>query len=150
MKSGPETTLLNHYTDRLSKSGRSLGITHVDIVALPESRAAPVDLRKTDEAKALFEKFDSGGHLIALDEHGKDIDSVQFSNSVQSCLDSGVSTLAIAIGGPDGHGPELLKKANATVRFGKMTWPHQLVRVLAAEQLYRATTILSGHPYHRQ
>jgi 23S rRNA (pseudouridine1915-N3)-methyltransferase len=86
---------------------------------------------------------------VALDEHGQDLGSVALSDLVQKNLDTAVPEIAFAIGGPDGHGQEVLGAANVVLRMGKMTWPHQLARVMLAEQLYRSITILSGHPYHR-
>jgi 23S rRNA (pseudouridine1915-N3)-methyltransferase len=149
MKKGPETQLLDTYVDRLEKSGRALGITSVAVHAPPESRDAETARRKDEEAQKLLAFIGSDDLLIALDEHGSDATSRNFSQIMQTALDDSWSGIAVAIGGPDGHGDALLKRANHTIRFGKMTWPHQIVRILAAEQLYRATTILQGHPYHR-
>jgi 23S rRNA (pseudouridine1915-N3)-methyltransferase len=87
--------------------------------------------------------------LIALDEGGKNLDSRTFAERIARWRDDGITELALAIGGADGHGPVLLAKANLRLAFGPMTWPHQLARLMLAEQLYRAVTILSGHPYHR-
>jgi 23S rRNA (pseudouridine1915-N3)-methyltransferase len=87
--------------------------------------------------------------LILLDERGKALGSEDFANLIGRFRDDGKRDLMIAIGGADGLDPELVARADAQICFGKMTWPHQLVRIMAAEQLYRAVTILSGHPYHR-
>lgn len=149
MKSGPDLALFERYMDRASKSGKSLHLSGPDLREFSESRAATTNLRKQDEANLLISATSPDTFLIALDEHGRDISSVQFSETIRNIRDDGTRHLAIAIGGPDGHGKDLLKKANKTIRFGAMTWPHQLVRILLAEQIYRATTILSGHPYHR-
>lgn len=88
--------------------------------------------------------------LIALDENGKQFSSTEFSKQIQAWQQKGFSSFAFAIGGADGHVPELLKKAHLVWSLGKPTWPHMLVRALVAEQLYRAHTIASGHPYHRE
>ena len=77
------------------------------------------------------------------------MDSEQFAEKLGGWRDSGRKSLIVAIGGPDGHDPALRAKADMLLAFGAMTWPHQLVRIMVAEQLYRAATILSGHPYHR-
>lgn len=149
MKSGPDLALFERYMDRASKSGKSLHLSGPDLREFSESRAATTDLRKKDEAGQLLSAASPDTYLIALDEHGRDVSSVQFAEIIRNLRDDGTRHLAIAIGGPDGHGKDLLQKANKTIRFGAMTWPHQLVRILLAEQIYRATTILSGHPYHR-
>ncbi len=93
--------------------------------------------------------FPAGAFLVALDEKGKAMDSKAFADFVAGRRDAGTHNLVFAIGGPDGHGDSLLDKAALRLAFGAMTWPHQLVRVMLAEQIYRAVTILSGHPYHR-
>lgn len=134
---------------RLGKAGRGLGISQIELFEITEARQAAVDERKADEADRLLAKIGPSDFLIALDEHGDDISSRKFAASLQNNLDGGTPNFIVAIGGPDGHGPALLSRANQTLRFGRMTWPHQLARVMAAEQLYRATTILNGHPYHR-
>ena len=91
----------------------------------------------------------AGAVIIALDETGKTRTSVAFSQELQELRDAGTADVAFAIGGPDGHGPALLDAARLTLALGPMTWPHQIARVLLAEQIYRAITIASGHPYHR-
>ena len=84
------------------------------------------------------------------DEKGKDLSSLEFSKLLQDEQDMGTANLAFAIGGPDGHGEELKDIAVRKIRLGSMTWPHQIARILLAEQIYRGITILSGHPYHRE
>lgn len=149
MKSGPEADLLARYIDRSQKAGRQLGFSGPDILEWNESRASSGELRKEDEAKNLLGALKPGATLICLDERGKDISSNDLSIIMRNELESSVPQIAFAIGGPDGHAPILLDKAVKTIRLGKMTWPHQLARVMLAEQLYRSITILSGHPYHR-
>ena len=87
--------------------------------------------------------------LIALDERGRGLTSEAFAAEIGKARDAGAPAFALARGGPDGHDETLRAAARMTLAFGAMTWPHQLARILAAEQLYRAVTILSGHPYHR-
>jgi len=149
MKKGPEAQLLDTYLDRTAKAGRNLGITSVNLHTPVESKKPETDARKSDEAQQLLSYLPPNAKLIAFDEHGDDLNSRQFSKLLQDALDDGAPSLAFAIGGPDGHGLELLNRSNRTIRLGRLTWPHQLVRILAAEQIYRATTILNGHPYHR-
>jgi 23S rRNA (pseudouridine1915-N3)-methyltransferase len=149
MKAGPERQLAERYFDRFAKSARAEGIDFGGVLELAESRAQQAEARKADEAARILEKLPAGSTLILLDENGKSPNSEEFAGKLGSWRDSGVKTLAFAIGGPDGHGDAMKENAAATICFGALTWPHQLVRVMLSEQLYRAVTILSGHPYHR-
>ena len=150
MKKGPERELLERYCDRATKAGRQLGIQEVGIGEWAESRSANAEQRKSEEAGQLLGGMRPGTLLIALDENGSDITSEAIASLIETSLAEGIPEVCIAVGGPDGHGSELLERADLTWRFGRMTWPHQLVRVMAAEQLYRAITILCSHPYHRE
>lgn len=149
MKSGPEQELYKKYADRISKSGKALHLVGPDLIEIPESRAESSEKRKIDEAHALLASAGEGVDIIMLDENGKDMSSREFANLIKELQDSGTQKLAFAIGGPDGHGDLLKLKAVRKIRLGSMTWPHQLARILLVEQLYRAITIFSGHPYHR-
>lgn len=150
MKSGPETELYARYQERAARSGRQLGITAVAHRELPESRNADARRRRDEEAAAMVGALSPGSTAIALDEKGEDIDSAAFAALLRSSIDGGTGELAFLIGGPDGHGQAVAAAVRRTIRFGRLTWPHQIVRILLAEQLYRAVTILSGHPYHRE
>jgi len=150
MKTGPETDLFARYADRAAKAGRQLGIGAFGCRELPESRNARTNARRDEESAAMLAALSPGAVAIALDEHGEDIGSPAFAALLRTHLDGGTGELAFLIGGPDGHGDAVRKAARKTIRFGRLTWPHQMVRVLLAEQLYRAVTILSGHPYHRE
>ena len=141
--------MLDRYLDRARKSGSQLGFSGPELREWPESRAASAELRKQEEAELLAGVVRPGGLLVALDENGKDMSSVQLAGKIRNSLDGSVPEIAFAIGGPDGHGDPVLKQAALTLRMGRMTWPHQLARVMLAEQIYRSITILSGHPYHR-
>ncbi len=147
-KSGPETDLVARYLDRARKAGRALGISHIDIVELTESRARTTAERKQAEAEQLLKMLPDGCTIIALDEHGKNLPSRDFAKLIDKERNSGQS-MAFVIGGPDGHGPTLLSRSNGKIALGAMTWPHQIARILLSEQIYRAITILTGHPYHR-
>lgn len=149
MKSGPEAELLARYVDRSQKAGRQLGFTGPSVLEWSESKANSSDLRKEDEAKTMLASLKPGATLICLDERGKDISSNDLSKLMRNALDNSVPEIAFAIGGPDGHAANLRDKADQIIRLGKMTWPHQLARIMLAEQIYRSITILSGHPYHR-
>lgn len=150
MKSGPETELLARYLDRAAKAGRQLGISELRQRELAESRRAQATSRRDEEALALASAAAPGARILLLDEKGDDLDSLAFSALLQTSLDNGVGELAFLIGGPDGHGSAARQAAVQAIRFGSTTWPHQLVRIMLAEQIYRAITILSGHPYHRE
>jgi 23S rRNA (pseudouridine1915-N3)-methyltransferase len=92
----------------------------------------------------------AGGVVVALDERGKTLGSEDFAQRLLRWRDDGKPALSFVIGGADGLDPAFVKAADLTLSFSPLTWPHQLVRIMLAEQLYRATTILSGHPYHRE
>ena len=149
LKRGPETELAARYADRLSKVARPLGLHWDGIVELGEARDATGAMRREAEAAAILERIAPGAVVVALDERGRTFSSEAFANDLATRRDRGASHLAFVIGGPDGHGEALRQRADALLAFGPMTWPHQIARILLLEQLYRATTILSGHPYHR-
>lgn len=149
LKAGPDRDLFERYWERLEASGRKLGVSGVRVVELPESRAAATAERKADEAARLLKAIGAGVSVIALDEGGKSLTSQAFAAHVRRTLDGSIPELAILIGGPDGHGPAVLERANLVLNLGTMTLPHGLARIVIAEQLYRATTLLAGHPYHR-
>lgn len=149
LKSGPEKELAERYIDRFAKAGPAVGLELAKVTEINESRSGNAETRKREEAQALEKLLADGAVLILLDERGKALDSPQFAELLGSIRDHGKRDLIIAIGGPDGLDPALTEKAAHRLCFGKMTWPHQLVRVMLGEQLYRAVTILSGHPYHR-
>ena len=114
----------------------------------PQSRLPP-ERRLAEEAARLERALPAGALTIALDEHGRQLDSLGFARHLGRWQDDGQSELAFLIGGPDGLAAGLLERAAVVIALGPMTWPHRLVRVMLAEQLYRAETILAGHPYHR-
>lgn len=148
MKSGPERELVARYLDRARASGKPLALTHFDSVELPESRAGSASARKVEEAKGLKSALPAG-IVVALDERGKGLNSEDFSALLQRWRDEGRPAASFVIGGADGLEPEFTRSCDLVLSFSPMVWPHQLVRIMLAEQLYRATTILSGHPYHR-
>lgn len=149
MKSGPERELADRYFDRLKKTGAPLGLEFTSVTEITESRAQQAELRKQEESAKVLEALDQGGVLVLLDERGKTLSSEAFAEKIARFRDDGKRQLLLAIGGPDGHDPALRDRADLVLALGAMTWPHQIVRILVAEQMYRATTILSGHPYHR-
>lgn len=148
LKAGPERALLERYLDRAGQAGARLGLVFT-MREYPEHPAGDAATRKDREAAAILGGLPARAALIALDEHGNILDSRRFADRVAAARDSGVTDLVFAIGGADGLGTAVLDRAALKLAFGAMTWPHQLVRLMLAEQLYRAVTILSGHPYHR-
>jgi len=148
LKDGPERALCERYAGRLQDYGRGLGFSGPDIIELPESRARRPDERKLDEGSALRGRLGAGLAVI-LDERGAAIGSADFAARLARERDRGAGGVSFLIGGADGLDPALRLEAGLALSFGAMTLPHQLVRVLVLEQLYRALTILGGHPYHR-
>jgi len=149
LKQGPEHDLAAHYAERIETAGRSHAFGPLAIAELVEGRGATVDLRKADESKRLLAAVAKAELLVTLDEAGKPLGSRAFAEFLRSHRDAGCPQLAFAIGGPDGHGPEIRRKAANVLSLGAMTLPHGLARIILLEQIYRAVTILGGHPYHR-
>ena len=148
MNNGPERELVARYLDRATGSGKPLALTGFDVTEINESRAGSAATRKVEEARALRAALPDGV-LVTLDERGKSLSSDAFANQLARWRDDGRPAVGFVIGGADGIDPDLVRTADLSISFSPMVWPHQLVRIMLAEQLYRATTILSGHPYHR-
>jgi 23S rRNA (pseudouridine1915-N3)-methyltransferase len=149
LKRGPERDLAERYQVRAAKAGHAIGIRAVTISEIDESRARRTNDRLSEEAATLRAVVPAQAAVIALDERGESLASDALAQRIGRWRDQGRPALVIIIGGPDGLAPELLAKADLRLAFGRMTWPHQLVRIMIFEQLYRAIAILSGHPYHR-
>lgn len=149
LKDSAERVLFDRYWDRLEASGRGVGFSSIRHVELTEGREATAILRQVGEAHKLVAAAGSEAFVVALDERGKSVTSPAFADLLRRHRDDGVRDMAFLLGGPDGHGPDALAAARVKLSLGAMTLPHGLARVVLAEQLYRATTILSGHPYHR-
>jgi 23S rRNA (pseudouridine1915-N3)-methyltransferase len=148
LKSGPERDLVERYRARIVAGARTLGFGAFEIVEIPESRARREADRRLEEAKAILDKAGTA-RLVLLDERGRSRTSPDFATTLAGWRDDGVASTAFVIGGPDGLDPGLTGNASLQIGFGTLTLPHQLVRVLIAEQIYRALTIIGGHPYHR-
>lgn len=149
LKPGPERSLCETYLGRAEAAGRQLGFGPISQIELNEARDASAEARKAAEAAALLDKIPAGSGLICLDPAGTQLDSEAFADLLAARRDAGEAALAFAIGGPDGHGSDILDKASLKLSLGKLTLPHGLARIVLAEQIYRAVTILAGHPYHR-
>ncbi|AZO50477.1 MAG: 23S rRNA (pseudouridine(1915)-N(3))-methyltransferase RlmH [Mesorhizobium sp.] len=149
MKAGPERELADRYFERFAKSGPVVGLEYAGLVEIGEGRAQTANERRREEGQKLQTMLQQGTALVLLDERGKNFSSEDFAGRLGLLRDGGRKALVIAIGGADGHDQSLRDQADLVLSFGALTWPHQLVRVMLGEQLYRAATILSGHPYHR-
>jgi 23S rRNA (pseudouridine1915-N3)-methyltransferase len=149
LKQGPERELFAHYLARAGALGRNLGLTPLSSVEVPEAKAATTESRCAAEAEALLAKVPSSHKRICLDRTGDQLSSEAFARLLAKFRDGGASGLVFLIGGADGLGPAALAKADQVLSLGPLTLPHGLARIVLAEQIYRALTILSGHPYHR-
>ena len=150
LKSGPERELFERYFTRLKGMARSVGVADVDIREIDKSRARRPEDRREEEGAAILKSVGPRDALVLLDERGGAPTSQEWAADIARARDAAHAAYVVVIGGPDGLSPGLRAKARRVVSFGAMTWPHQLVRVMAGEQLYRALSILSGHPYHRE
>ncbi|MFT0859939.1 23S rRNA (pseudouridine(1915)-N(3))-methyltransferase RlmH [Ancylobacter sp. G4_0304] len=149
LKAGPERELCARYIERTRKGGRALGLSGPDIAEISESMARRADDRMSEEGTALLAALPEETAVLALDPRGTELSSEQLAADVAALRDRGVRALSFLIGGADGLSPEVHERADRLVAFGRATFPHQLVRVMLAEQIYRVTTILAGHPYHK-
>jgi len=149
MREGAERELVDRYVDRARRSGRTLGFSGPDLIELDEGREATAALRRRTEGQRLVAALPQGGRRIVLDEAGRGLTTRELSALLGKWRDEGVPAVAFLVGGPDGHGAELRRSADLVMSLGAMTWPHLLARAMVAEQIYRAMTILAGHPYHR-
>jgi 23S rRNA (pseudouridine1915-N3)-methyltransferase len=146
LKRGPELMLLNDYLDRASLAGRSMALGPVTVTEIDERKARD----PSQQSLALMAAVPKGGFAIALDERGETVSSPGFAKMLAELRDRGTSETVFMIGGADGHGEALHGQAGGVISFGPMVWPHMLARVMLAEQLYRAVSILGGGPYHRE
>ena len=145
LKAGPEADLVADYRDRIALAGKQLALGPLDIVEAEAPRAGD----KAREAELLLKATPEGARRILLDERGDQWASRTLATKLAHWRDSGLPSVCFWIGGPDGVAPDLRQAAQDRLAFGPQTWPHKLVRVMLAEQIYRAVTILSGNPYHR-
>jgi 23S rRNA (pseudouridine1915-N3)-methyltransferase len=149
LKQGPERQLADRYRERFDDIGRKLGFRGLEVHEIAESRARDAVSRIAEEAAAISAAMPPKSALIALDERGDNLDSGSFARHLSRWRDEQTANTIFAIGGADGLSPELRRMAQVRMAFGAATWPHQMVRVMLFEQIYRAATILAGHPYHR-
>jgi 23S rRNA (pseudouridine1915-N3)-methyltransferase len=149
LKAGPERELLDRYLERVNAAGRAVSLAPLDAVEVSESQAKRPADRMAEEAKSLKKWAITSARRIVLDARGKNLTSEDFAKHLAALREKGAPAALFLIGGADGLAEEVRKDADLVLAFGAATFPHQLVRILLAEQIYRAVTILSGHPYHR-
>lgn len=145
LRAGPEKDLIDDYLTRFDRTGRNLGLGPCAVIEVEDRKGGGM----AGEAELLRRAVPSGALLAVLDERGQVCSSPDFAERLGGWRDAGRSDLALMIGGADGIAPEVRAEADFALSFGKMVWPHMLVRVMLAEQLYRAASILAGSPYHR-
>src|SRR5512141_3123259 len=147
LKQGPETELSERYRKRAAQTGRQLGLRDIEIVEIRESRADEASKRMLEESIALANIIPQGAAVVLLDARGQTVDSASLAAQLAKWRADDRPAALFLIGGADGLSPSLQDKADLRLSFGTATWPHQLVRVMLLEQLYRAASILAGHPY---
>lgn len=144
-----EAALCQDFLTRARKSGNAIGFSKIEMKIAETGRASTTGARIADEAQRLAALIPPGAYVFALDERGKSPSSEDFAKDLARLRDSGTRDCVFVIGGPDGLDESLRARASARIAFGAQTWPHLMVRAMLAEQIYRAFSILSGHPYHR-
>ncbi|MBF9058686.1 23S rRNA (pseudouridine(1915)-N(3))-methyltransferase RlmH [Rhodobacterales bacterium HKCCSP123] len=145
LRGGPEKDLVDDYLRRFDRSGRALGLTLGDVTEVEDRKGGGM----AAEADLLRRAVPRGAALWVMDERGAQMTSPEFADRLGAARDAGQGDVALCIGGADGLDPALRSEAELAISFGRMVWPHMLVRVMLAEQLYRAGQILAGTPYHR-
>src|ERR1700709_1797749 len=149
LKQGPERELAERYRERFDDIGRKQGFRGLAVHEISESRARDPAARKSEEASPISAAIPDKSVIVALNERGDNVDSAAFARHLGRWRDDSIANTIFGIGGADGLLPDLRRKARLNMAFGSATWPHQMVRVMLLEQIYRAATILAGHPYHR-
>lgn len=148
LKNNPILELQNDYMLRILNLSKSVGIKNLIIQELPISKKKSIKERKKEEAEIISKHIDKSNFNIFLDASGENINSIDISKIISTNSFS-EKNLIFFIGGPDGFSADIMKVTNRIISFGKVTWPHKLVRVMLLEQIYRSITILNNHPYHR-
>ncbi|MBN2759131.1 MAG: 23S rRNA (pseudouridine(1915)-N(3))-methyltransferase RlmH [Rhodobacteraceae bacterium] len=145
LRKGPERILIDDYVARFNRTGRALSLGPCEEHEVDERKA----ITPSAQAPLLARAVPDGAYLVALDERGALLTSPEFARLLTDTRDRGLRDMAFVIGGADGLDPELRARADMVVSLSHMVWPHMLARVMLTEQIYRAATILSGSPYHR-
>ena len=148
LKNNPILEIQRDYESRILNLSKSVGIKNLEIKELPISKKSSIKERQKEEAKIISQHIKQNNLNLFLDGKGENINSVDISQIISKSSFDG-KDLVFFIGGPDGFDEKIIKVANKTVSFGRVTWPHKLIRIMLLEQLYRGITILNNHPYHR-
>jgi len=146
LRKGPEALMIDDYLTRFERIGRSMGLGPVSVIELEDKKGGG----KAGEAALLQKALPEGAVLVVLDERGKVLKSPEFAQKLAGWRDQGQREVVFMIGGSDGLDTKLVAQADFSLSFGKMVWPHMLARVMLSEQIYRAASILSNAPYHRE
>lgn len=146
LKTGPEKALVDDWLGRAAAAGRGLGLGPFGMAEVDERKFSS----RGAQSRRLLDLIQPGAAIIALDERGETLSSPAFARLIAQERDGGRQDMALLIGGADGLAEEARRAAGRSLSFGPMVWPHMLARVMLAEQLYRAVTILAGQPYHRE
>jgi 23S rRNA (pseudouridine1915-N3)-methyltransferase len=149
LKQGPERELAETYRKRAQATGRALGLREIEIVEIRESRAQDAERRRIEESIAIANVIPERATVVVLDEHGESLDSAALAALLREWRAEDRPAVCFIIGAADGLAAALSQRAKLKLAFGAATWPHQLVRIMLLEQLYRAASIMAGHPYHR-
>ncbi len=144
-----ERALYEDYETRIAQIGRSVGIAPFATHEVKESVARSAVVRRNQEAQALIAKLPAEGAVWVLDETGEVLTSARFTADIAASRDNGVPALTFLIGGADGLGDAVRARSDRIISLSALTLPHGIARIVLAEQLYRAATMLAGHPYHR-
>lgn len=140
---------IQEYVKRIS------GYAHVELIEVADERIpdrpslADEMIVKSKEGRRVLDKVKQDDYMILLDVHGQEMDSIQFAEKIKDCMINGKSTIDFVIGGSLGHGEDVLTRANLRVSFSQMTFPHQLMRLILTEQIYRAFKIINNETYHK-
>ena len=148
LKNNPILEIQKDYESRILNLSKSVGIKNLEIKELPISKKSSIKERQKEEAKIISQDINQDNLNVFLDGKGENINSVDISQIISESSFNG-KDLVFFIGGPDGFDEKIIKVANKIISFGRVTWPHKLIRIMLLEQLYRGITILNNHPYHR-
>ena len=141
------TAVIDDYVERI---GHYMPFDVVTVPELKNTKSLTVEQQKQAEGEQLLRLLQPTDTVVLLDEHGREMTSVQFSEYIQKRLSSGARRVVFVIGGPYGFSQEVYDRANEKISLSKMTFSHEMVRVIFAEQIYRAFTILNHEPYHHE
>jgi 23S rRNA (pseudouridine1915-N3)-methyltransferase len=149
LKQGPERALAEDYRKRAQAIGRTLGVREIEIIEIRESRAHDAERRRIEESIAIANIIPERAATVILDQRGENLDSAALAALLREWRAQDRAAVCFIVGAADGLAASLFERAQFRLAFGAATWPHQLVRIMLLEQLYRAASIIAGHPYHR-